>query len=339
MIVFDDEVVQHDATGLMNGSFDFVVVGASWDKRCRTVIDSAELATDSTALIRYTSSGVSGTSSTSFALLESYLSARTKNTVAVLTVDSAQMVETWTAIRRAVVQAYTELGRPLNIAIDLSSVPRYVSMGLLGFGYKSGCAARMTFWYTAAKSYRALSDVTKPMSTSEFTLGTWLPQPIPVLSRPTSGSAPMRLLVSTGLEGSLTMGLVDDLEPARVRLVYSTGNNATLIARVHEENAALEDAYFVQEDDIVEWSLFDVGGLSAEIAKSVDEICFDQHARLLEHSLLICGPKTHALAFAVAACQSDVKNVFFGLAETRREVTGDPVGPFYRCDLRMPMVG
>lgn len=339
MIVFDDEVLYDDAAGLMNGSFDLVIVGASWDKRCRTVIESTDLDANSAILIRYSNAGLSGTSGTSFSLLDAYLGTQTKNAVEVLSVDSAQMVETWSAIRRAVVQAYADRGRPLNIAIDLSSVPRYVSMGLLGFGYKSGCAAKMTFWYTAAQNYRALSDMTQPMSSSEFTLGTWLPQPIPVLSRPTSGSAPMRLLVSTGLEGSLTLGLVDDLEPARLRLVYSTGNDSTLIARVHKENAKLEDGYFVQDDDIVKWSLFDVSGLSAEMINMVDENCLDQHGRLLEHSLLICGPKTHALAFAVAACQSDVKNVFFGLAETRREVTGDPVGPFYRCDLRMPMVG
>ncbi|MGU3649848.1 hypothetical protein [Mycolicibacterium sp. A43C] len=339
MIVFDSERVENDAGGLIDGSFDLVIVGASWDKRCRTVVDSPDLAAHSTALLRYASSGISGTSSTSYELLLAHLSPRTRNPVATLNVDSALMIDTWSEIRKAAVQAYVELGRPLNIAVDLSSVPRYVSMGLLGFGYKSGCAARMTFWYSAAKSYRALSDVTKAPGVSQFTLGSWLPQPIPVLSRPTSGSAPMRLLVSTGLEGSLTLGLVDDLEPARVRLVYSTGNNRDIVSKVREENAVLEDSYFVQETDRVDWSLFDVSGLSAEIVKTIDETCFDQHGRLLEHSLLICGPKTHALAFSIAACQSDVKNVFFGLAETRREVTGDPVGPYYRCDLRMPMVG
>ncbi|MFI2842022.1 hypothetical protein [Mycolicibacterium sp. PDY-3] len=338
MIVFSNQTVQEQAAGLMNGSFDLVVVGASWDKRCRTVIDSDGLNADSVMIIRYASAGTSGTSSTSYKLLESYFSIRTQRSPVVLSIDSALMIETWTEIRTALVHTYAELGRPLHIAIDLSSVPRYISMGLLGFGYKSGCAARMTFWYTAAKNYRALSDVERAADSSAFTLGAWLPQPIPALSKPTSGSAPMRLLISTGLEGSLTLGLVDDLEPARVQLVYSSGNDPSLIARVREENSILESEYFIQDGDTLTWSLFDVEGLTGQIIKSLTTICVDQHDRRLENSLLICGSKTHALAFAIAACQTDVKNVFFGLAESRREVTGDPIGPFFRCDLRMPLV-
>ncbi|MCA4722165.1 hypothetical protein [Mycolicibacterium fortuitum] len=339
MIVFDNEVVRQDPTGLMDGSFDLIIVGASWDRRCRTLIASTDLVTHSAVLIRYANTGVSGSSDASLEFLNSFVSPRTKNSVEILALDSAAMVDTWTEIRKAVVQTCGDLRRPMHIAVDLSSVPRYISMGLLGFGYKSGCAAQMTFWYSAAKDYRVLSDVAKSTGSSQFTVGSWLPQPIPVLSRPTSGSAPMHLLVSTGLEGSLTLGLVDDLEPARVQLVYSTGNDSSLTNRVHRENAVLEDAYLIEDGDRVDWPLFDACGLAAEIVKGMDEKHFDQHGRLLEHSLLMCGPKTHALAFAVAACQSDVKNVFFGLAENRREVTGDPVGPFYRCDLRMPLVG
>lgn len=325
------------AEGVVSGVYDIVVVGASWDVRCRTAIQFTGLSGGTAIMLSYKNKGSTGRSTESQELLSGFFALRMSDYI-LLDVDSAEMVPTWASVRQAVVDVYARLGRPLRIAIDLSSVPRYVSLGLLGFCARTGCASWMTFWYTAANSYAVEHETETVIDTAKFTIGRWLPQPIPALSRPTAGGKPMHLIVSAGAEGSLTQRMVEDLEPGRLTVIYSNSDENDLLKWVKGENRSLEQAFVLRPEDAREWPLFDIGGLIAELLRDIKVNDFDDRGRKVEHSLLVCGSKPHALAFAVAACMADVKNVFFGLAEVRRETTAAEIGSYYACDFRMPFV-
>ncbi|WP_131705524.1 hypothetical protein [Mycolicibacterium obuense] len=133
--------------------------------------------------------------------------------------------------------------------------------------------------------------------------------------------------------------MVEDLEPAMLSMLYAVNNQNEVSEKARSENRALEQSFLLSPDDSVDLPLFSTASVVSTLGGLLDRYQIDPQGREVEHSLLVSGAKPHALAFAIAACEYDVKNVFFGLPEARREVTGVGLGPFYRCDLRMPLVG
>ncbi len=323
---------------LLSGRHDVIIVGASWDTRCRSIMFCTDVSTDTAVLISYRNKGWTGRSRESMRLLANYFDNGVAENLVVVDMESTDMTSTWASLRQVIVDAYVRVGRPLRIAIDLSSVPRYVSLGLLGLCVRAGCAGRMTYWYTAANEYEVEDENGEITDNYQFTVGRWLPQPIPALSRPTSGGKPMHLVVSAGIEGALTKRMVEDLEPAKLTMIYSVNRGNDLLVKSHEENRQLESAFLLPGADSVDLPLFKISSVVSKLRALISDDVTDHQGRLIEHSLLVSGAKPHALAFAVAACLYDVKNVFFGLAEARREVTGRDFGPYYRCDLRMTLV-
>ncbi len=339
MISITSEEQADSPAQLIRGNFDLIIVGASWDLRCQSILACRELYTENAVILAYRNKGRTGRSADSLKLLREFFRRAVASRTHVVEMESADMIGSWTVLRECVVETYSALGRPLRIAIDLSSVPRYVSLGLLGFCTRSGTASQVTYWYTAAARYEVEHEGGAVIDNYQFTVGRWLPQPIPALSRPTSGGRPMHLIVSAGIEGPLIRRMVEDLEPAMLSMLYAVNNQNEVSEKARSENRALEQSFLLSPDDSVDLPLFSTASVVSTLGGLLDRYQIDPQGREVEHSLLVSGAKPHALAFAIAACEYDVKNVFFGLPEARREVTGVGLGPFYRCDLRMPLVG
>ena len=330
MIEIEREAISSSPEAILEGVFDLVIVGATWDSRCLVVTDMSGLVASSCVILHYKDTGVSGASERNLGRLRSWFHSL-GSYVDELRIDSSKLVDSWGAVQAQILSAYRKINRPMRIAIDLANIPRYLTLGLLGYISKIDIASEVTYWYSTG-DYREVSKSTLPQNVT-FTAGSSLPQPVPALSRPSFGGRPMHLIVSAGFAGSQTRALVQDIEPSRVSLLYTTGISPKLDARAAIENSGWAHDYLIDSANV---EVVPIGELSEVVLALKRLINRSQRLDSIapEVSLLLTGSKPHSLGFAIAACGLDVKNTYFGLPSSRNEVSVREPTRFYSFVLR-----
>ena len=91
--------------------------------------------------------------------------------------------------------AHQYVGRPLDVFIDLSTTPRYLTLGVLGVGLRSGMVRSLTYGYSEG-TYIA-SDNKQEL----FTEGGWAAVAIPGLEGGWDPHKTRHYVVSVGFEG------------------------------------------------------------------------------------------------------------------------------------------
>ncbi|WP_188437606.1 hypothetical protein [Microbacterium murale] len=230
----------------------------------------------------------------------------------VLDVDSADLVSAWLAVRRSVSSIYESLGRPLRIAIDLNSVPRYVALSLLGFGARTGLIDTYSAVYTAARRYETTSGP------AAFTEGTWIPRAIPTLGDGASPSARSVMVIAGGFEGEHTRRLVNALEPDRVLVALSTGIDEQHERAARRASAGVAEEYLVDKDGVLYLPSNDMSGCLEVLERALAPIIADPEDPAAV-SFVLCGTKVAALAMALYAIEHPVAQVYYSDPERRLE--------------------
>lgn len=332
MIEITSERAHATSADLLSGEYDLIVAGAGWDARCLVITSVEGYYARNSLLIQYVNPGTSGASKAHRDALHKYFR-RMAGAFETIEVDSLQLVETWSKIRSQLVRVYQAKGDSLRVAIDLATLPRYVSMGLVAYLTKTGMGSEFTFWYSAGEYQEPEVLGSATGHSVRFVGGSSRPQPIPALSRPSSGGRPMKLVVSAGFDGDQTRGLVQDIEPSSISVVFTSGIDKAYDKRARRENSQLIRDYLISKENQYSagfLNLSDVVDTLLEIATpDSSDTPFQQ-----EYSFLLCGTKPHALAFTVAACIADIKNVYLGIPTQRREVTVTEISSFYSFSLK-----
>ncbi len=213
--------------------------------------------------------------------------------------------------RRAVLNVYEAVGRPLRVAVDLNSVPRYLALSLLGFGAKTGVVASFSAIYSAARAYINES------SSLSFTEGSWKPRAIPTLGEGAFPSARSVLVVSGGFEGDHTLRLVNALEPDRVIVALTTGIRVEHDRMAQRASVNLAEDYLLAEGGVVTLPAQDLASSVEKLEASLSR--FSEEGEDVALSFLLSGTKIAALAMGLYAVDHGVAQVYYAEPERRLE--------------------
>ncbi|WP_141677827.1 hypothetical protein [Microbacterium oleivorans] len=291
---------------------DLLIGGATWDARCLVVNDiSYRNRVTHAMLLTFEDRGTSGRVDIHEGLLREGMSRVSDNPLLTLQIDTSALVGAWAMFRRAVLNVYEAVGRPLRVAVDLNSVPRYLALSLLGFGAKTGVVASFSAIYSAARAYINES------SSLSFTEGSWKPRAIPTLGEGAFPSARSVLVVSGGFEGDHTLRLVNALEPDRVIVALTTGIRVEHDRMAQRASVNLAEDYLLAEGGVVTLPAQDLASSVEKLEASLSR--FSEEGEDVALSFLLSGTKIAALAMGLYAVDHGVAQVYYAEPERRLE--------------------
>ena len=287
------------------------------------------MSTDSLVVLRYRNEGKSGRSRGHLKEIMNGVDAVRKPVE--LSVDSVAVLPSWDGLRSLLVEEGLRIGRPMRVFIDMSSMPRYLSLGVLGYGFRSGLVDSIDFYYAEASSYDTASD-TAPV----FTEGRWHPWPIVGLGGLSPARARTHLVVSAGFEGKQTKKLVDTIEPDRISIMFAEpGASPVAEGRSRDENESLVRTYLVPDSNILS------APLNTQHAAELLELMLSSKSESATPfpevtSFLLAGPKPHSLAAAAVAIKRGRGDVLYVRPDEHRETDVDSWGTCWLTTISRP---
>jgi hypothetical protein len=275
------------------GNYDLAIAAVSWESRGVTALPFLKGRAAETVLLRFASSDAAidqlkdRTQSTADEVLGAYR---------LLQLDSSTV---WHANVAALDQFLTDtvarVGRPISVLLDMSCLPKRYVLLLFGRGFRQEHVARMDVLYAEAKQYE-----TKTLKHSGVvnivSEGAWTTVQVPYFEGDNYTPDRRDLFISLGGELTNAIPIIERFEATDLRL-YAVDNTAVRLPKAQYEGEApirqkllnLPNAYSMS------FALEDIVGLAEEVLRT----------RSLPTTCLAIGPKTHALAFGLAALAND----------------------------------
>ena len=311
---------------LAHGSFDFLLLASSWDKRCVCVTKSRDLRSNHGALLLFDTRDDLRLRDDHDPRLARFLEETVDNS-AVIHGDSTDTGSVWSRLSEMFLKVARKYKRPLRIFIDLSTCPRYLSIGLAVEGLKSGIASEVTFFYAEGKYPEEKS---KEEQHELFTTGRWDSIPIPGLHGVWDPEKRRAYVVSIGFEGSKTLRLVSREEPDNVSVLFpDPGVKPEYVGRAARNNATLLKAFRVADERIIRAAAGDA--IAAWKALSVSTVDVPEEQNVY---YVCCGTKPHSLALGLRALVADYPAVLYIVPDRHRVADTEPLGVFWRYDIR-----
>jgi len=312
-------------SGVDLGAFDLVLLAPSWDRRCTSITD-IKLQADTAIVLRFDLKDNRGLQVQHEKLIDNF-AFQTASNVIPLSGDATALRSFWTKIWMTVTSLRTRKKTPWRVLIDLSTCPRFYSLGLLAGLFREGLAQTVSVLYAEGKYG------TKPQpSTADypFTVGHWEAEPVPFLlgnSRPTKKK---HFVVSVGFEGRRTARVLAKEDPDRVSvLMPKPGVRPGYVTETWRRNKETIDEYCIAKERIVNapagdaisaWKKLTEAGLEEPENEEVLYLC--------------CGTKPHSLAMALRAICLEYPTVLYNRPELHSFMDVFPTGVYWQYDLR-----
>lgn len=274
---------------------DLLVLTSSWERRCIEVARVRHGRYAAAAVITFMEEGTSGRRAEHDTALVR-LAGEHAASVTSLGCYSVSNVERWrNALAEFVAGIRIELGRPLDIVIDVSCLPKYYMLTLLGYCMSSGSVRSLRLLY--AEGRYAPSDGNTSLSADHsFTDGSWRSLPVPYLEGRLAPDKKVEVVASIGFETFQARKLIRAYEAERHCLVTPyPGFSAEYSDQSEKEARALAANLDVDEREILRCPAGDAAA-TADIVIDVLDRC----GRFKEVGLCL-GTKPHAIGFGVAA--------------------------------------
>ena len=311
---------------LAHGSFDFLLLASSWDKRCLCVTKSRDLRATHGALLLFDTRDDLGLRDDHDPRLTHFLR-ETVDSPSVIHGDSTDTATVWSRLSEQVLTVARKYQRPLRIFIDLSTCPRYLSIGLAAEGLKSGIASEVTFFYAEGNYPEEESEEDQH---ELFTTGTWDSIEIPGLHGVWDPEKRRAYVVSIGFEGSKTLRLVSREGPDDVSVLFpDPGVKPEYVDRTARKNATLLKAFSVPDERIIRAAAGDAIAAWRALSVSTVDVPDEQNVYYV-----CCGTKPHSLALGLRAMVEDYPTVLYIVPDCHRVANTDPLGVFWRYDVR-----
>ena len=315
-------IIEHDfkadPSELRPNGIDLVIAGATWDSRCRRVLEmNWGDGFDESLLVTYFDQGKTGRTVENAEFLRARLEKVARRSAQSVLIDSSDVNGSWAIAKRSLVETYLRVGRPLSVLVDVNSVPRFISLALLGYGARSGVISEFYASYTAAAHY----DPTDASTETKFTHGQWLPISIAPLGTGAPPSSRSHLIVSAGFEGTNTRRLVNALEPDRISLAIPTGVSAENDRTSLRVNSVLADEYLLDADAVITCPVLDIRATIRALQPLASPRLGSGATSTTEYaSFLLCGPKTVSLAMAVVSLDTPISQVYYPSPDRHAEM-------------------
>ena len=274
---------------------DLLVLTSSWERRCVEVARVGHGRYAAAAVVTFAEEGTSGRRAEHDAEL-ARLAAEHAGSVADLGRHPVSDVEGWrNALAELVANTRIALGRPLDMVIDVSCLPKYYMLTLMGYCVSSGSVRSLRLLY--AEGRYAPSDGNTSLSPDHaFTEGSWRSLPVPYLEGRLSPDKKVEVVAAIGFETFQARKLIRVYEAERHRLVTPYPGFSTEYGDQSEKEAkALANNLDLDEREILRCPAGDAAA-AADIVIDV----LDGGGRFKTVGLCL-GTKPHAIGFGVAA--------------------------------------
>ena len=159
-----------------SGSFDFCFGSSGWDKRAVAIAQSSSFHSKFGLLFQFKHRDNNGLSLNHDKVLASFYTANCDK-LNVQKVDATDLDPCWKIVVDSLKNCFNELKKPLDVFVDLSTTPRYFSMGLMAAGIEAGIIRSITYGYAEG----LYSESENEKNNEIFTEGGWQPVSIPHL--------------------------------------------------------------------------------------------------------------------------------------------------------------
>lgn len=281
------------ATHALSG--DALLLVSSWERRC-TEICTAQLGSfDTAAVLRFADSGKSGRrASHDLTLLERVRKVAT-NLVDLPSLAVHDFFGWRDALADFIVTTRARLERPIDLVVDMTCLPKYYLLLILGFCVKTGAVRAITFFYAEGRYAPAGANIALAADHA-FTQGEWTSFPVPYLEGELNPGRKIRVLASVGFETFQARKFMRAYEAERhVLITPNPGFTQEYEARSDAEALALASNLDVPPEEMVRAPAGGVVETSAAIIAALDA-----DDRFNDVGLCL-GTKPHALGMGIAA--------------------------------------
>lgn len=274
---------------------DLLVLTSSWERRCIEVARVKHGRYSAAAVVSFAEEGTSGRRAEHDASL-ARLAAEQAGVVTDLGRHSVSDVESWrNALIELVAATRIALGRPLDMVVDVSCLPKYYVLTLMGYCVSSGSVRSLRLLYAEGR-YAPSDGNTSLASDHAFTEGSWRSLPVPYLEGRLSPDKKVEIVASIGFETFQARKLIRSYEAERHRLVTPyPGFSPEYGDQSEKEAKALANNLDLDEREILRCPAGD-----AVAAGDIVVDLLDHSGRFKEVGLCL-GTKPHAIGFGVAA--------------------------------------
>lgn len=313
-----------DARAVLSGEYEFGLFVAAWDDRVTSVTEAGKLRIQNALLVTFASTDPEGKQRQNEYVLREFLSACGAKIHSIASVTENVESE-WDRIWPTVKALLQHPGA--RCLIDLTSCPRYYSLGLIAGLISEGLARSIDVFY-AEGIYGGLREPTNAEDVP-FSIGRWSSLPIPFLKGRFKPSWPKLYIVSAGFEGNKTLRVLERDDPERVALIFPIPGvvpqyddeverrNKPILERFGMNRAQVITA--AAGDAIKVWSILNRRAVERE-AEDVYYLC--------------CGTKAHSLGLTLRALTTVGSTVLYNVPERHNFVPVRPTGTFWLYRLR-----
>lgn len=309
------------------GKYHLAVAASSWDNRSVVLAKSKEFFAESGVLLNFKKKDKDGLSQRNEEKLSKFFGASCRSVVR-HEVEASHLGHNWRILRSALATSYQRNAGPISLFVDLSTIPRYLSLGLFGFGVQQGLIDCLVFGYSEGDY--ASFDGPSHRRQEFFTEGGWTSAAIPGLSGEWEPYRHRHYVVGLGFEGTKTRQLVSRSEPDKVSVLFPdppVKEGYELLTQ--ENNKELLREFGVPEERIVRSHAADVSA-TVEKLKAAELEDFESE----NVTYVCCGTKPHSLAFAIRASLLQEPAVVYTTPESHRVSDIRPNGIYWKYAIK-----
>lgn len=313
-------------SSLIDGHFDFALISSSWDKRCKCITDAKNFRASHGALLLFETRDELGLRENHDRILREFVE-RQISMPFIIEGESTDTSTMWQKVWSAIVKASNALQRPMRLFVDLSTCPRYLSIGSVTRCIQSGIASDVTVFYAEGDYPEETSEIDQH---ELFTTGKWDSLEIPGLQGTWDPEKKRAYLVSIGFEGTKTLWLVSRSEPDDVSILFpDPGVKPEYVERASQRNSSLLKRFRIPEERIIRAA----AGDAVHAWKELSERHVDNPEQENVY-YLCCGTKPHSLGLGLRAMAAHYPAVLYIVPHRHRVIDINPLGVYWRYDIR-----
>lgn len=276
-------------------SGDLLILASSWERRSTQIATAAHQRYPRAAVIRFAERGSRGLRETNDDVLTRF-AADVGYRVEPLPEHSSLDVTGWRdALCELLIDAAKDVGRPLDVVVDLTCLPKYFALTILGFAIRAGLVRRIVFFYAAGRY--ALPSAQGPLiPIHSFTEGEWRSFQVPYLEGELNPDRKVRIMAAIGFETYQARKFIAAYEAERHELLMpSPGFSPVYEARGEAETRALATFLDLSVEAVTRVPAWSANKMANEMLRLVDQT--DRY-----NDLALClGTKPQALGVGIAA--------------------------------------
>ncbi len=311
---------------VLSGHYDLALVAPSWDHRCESITAAVGISIGTCILLRFSTRDAFGFQLKHEEAITSFLKSRCQE-VSVIQGDAVQLSEVWSLLWKNTTEIIKSSKQPLRVLVDLSTCPRYYSLGFIAGILRFGYAHTATVFY-AEGVYKSGSKAAL-IDDYPFTIGHWNATAIPFLAGSPDALKQKAYVVSVGFEGLKTARVLAREDPDRVSVLFpDPGSQPEYVSATWSRNKEIIDQYRIPTNQIIRAAAGDA--VAAWKSLSIAKL-----ERFETDSLyyLCSGSKPHALGLTLRAICTDYPTVMYNLPERHSFVEVEPTGVFWAYEI------